>query len=134
MTGGINVYASFDAGINLNKVSHWVFPNNVGYVHADIHELVYNPLNGVLYTGTDGGISYSVDNGANWINIWDGLTIMQFYRIDGVEANQDLLLGGTQDNGTNIYSGSFDYEHIFGADGMDCKIDYNNNQNLLFSY
>jgi len=135
ITGGINVWRSTDGGVNNTAVSQWNQPTGAfEYVHADIHELTYNPVDGKLYVGSDGGVSVSSDNGQTFTNIWDGLQIMQFYRIAGVEANPNLIIGGTQDNGTNVYSGSPNIQHIYGADGMDCVIDYNNNSTLYFAF
>ena len=135
ITGGINVWRSTDGGATNTAVSQWNEPTgSFEYVHADIHELAYNPVDGKLYVGSDGGVSVSSDNGLTFTNIWNGLAIMQFYRIAGVEANPNLIIGGTQDNGTNVYSGSPNIQHIFGADGMDCVIDYNNNSTLYFAF
>lgn len=135
ITGGINVWRSTDGGVNNSAVSQWNEPTGgFQYVHADIHELTYNPVDGKLYVGSDGGVSVSSDNGQTFTNIWDGLQIMQFYRIAGVDSNPNLIIGGTQDNGTNVYSGSPNIQHIYGADGMDCVIDYNNNNNMYFAF
>jgi hypothetical protein len=135
LTGGINVWRSTDGGVTTNAVSKWNEPTgSFEYVHADIHELTYNPVDGKLYVGSDGGVSVSSDNGQTFTNIWDGLQIMQFYRIAGVESNPNLIIGGSQDNGSNVYSGASNILHIFGADGMDCAIDYNNPNTLYFAF
>ena len=134
ITGGVNVWRSTNGGVTNSLIAHWWSPAGTPYVHADIHELTYNPLNNALYCGSDGGISVSTNNGQTWTNIWNGLQIAQFYRIAGVEANQNLLLGGTQDNGSNKYTGTPNIEHILGGDGMDCMIDYNNNNNMFYSF
>ena len=134
ITGGVNLWRSTNGGATNTCVTNWSEPSgSFEYVHADIHELVYNSVDNKLYCGSDGGISVSSDHGVNWTNIWDGLQIMQFYKIAGVENNQNLLVGGAQDNGSNKYTGTTNIEHIYGADGMDCMIDYNNNNNLYYS-
>ncbi len=134
ITGGVNVWRSGNSGTSNTMIAFWDSRVASQYVHADIHDLVYNPLDNRLYCGSDGGISFSTDNGLTWTNIWNGLQIMQFYKIAGVEANQNLLLGGSQDNGTNLYTGSMNIQHILGGDGMDCMIDYNNNNNMFYSF
>ena len=135
ITGGVNLWRSTNGGATNSCITNWSEPSgSFEYVHADIHELVYNSIDNKLYCGSDGGISVSSDNGVNWTNIWDGLQIMQFYKIAGVENNQNLLVGGAQDNGSNKYTGTTNIQHIYGADGMDCMIDYNNNNTLYYSY
>ncbi|MBW2939095.1 HYR domain-containing protein, partial [Aureisphaera sp. CAU 1614] len=132
VSGGVNVFRSTDGGVNHVNSAHWVIGGQ--YVHADIHDLVYNPLNNNLYCGSDGGISVSTDHGVTWNNIWDGLGIMQLYRIAGVDSNPNLLIGGAQDNGSNKYTGTTTIEQIYGADGMDCMINYNDNNTLYYSF
>ena len=133
--GGINIWRSTDGGVNNTCITNWFEPpGGFQYVHADIHELVYNPVDSRLYCGSDGGVSYSTNNGLTWTNIWNGLQIMQFYKIVGVEANQNLLICGSQDNGSNKYTGTTTIQHILGGDGMDCMIDYNNNNILYYSF
>jgi hypothetical protein len=135
ITGGVNLWRSTNGGSSNTCITNWFQPpGGFQYVHADIHELTYNSVDGKLYVGSDGGISVSADNGLTWTNIWNGLQIMQFYRIAGVEADQNLLLGGAQDNGSNKYTGTTTIQHIYGADGMDCMIDYNNNSNVYYSF
>lgn len=135
ITGGINVWRSTNGGTTMNCMTNWFEPSgSFEYVHADIHELHYNPLDNKLYCGSDGGISVSTDHGQNWTNIWSGLQIMQFYKISGVESNQNLLVGGTQDNGSNKYTGSTTIQHILGGDGMDNMIDYNNPNTMYYSF
>ena len=134
ITGGVNVWRSVNGGVSHTLSAHWYFPSAPQYVHADIHDLSYNLLDNKLYCGSDGGISVSTDNGVTWTNIWDGLQIMQLYKIAGTESNEDLLLGGAQDNGSNKYTGTTTITHIQGGDGMDCMVDYNNNNNLYYSF
>jgi photosystem II stability/assembly factor-like uncharacterized protein len=135
LTGGINVWRSTDFGFNFSINSHWnwntMTANNLEYTHADIHELVYNPLDGSLWCGSDGGIFRSLDDGVNWsdrssVGSTNGLQITQFYRIAGVPTNANVLIGGTQDNGSNRWNGGNDITHFDGADGMDCMIAHNN--------
>lgn len=118
--GGVNVWKSTDGGVTYTIQSNWTYPNAIGYTHADIHYL--NIYNGDVYCGSDGGIFVSSDGGNNWTDKSAGLQITQFYKLSTSQTNSSLVLGGTQDNGTNLYSGSNNWTHVVGADGMECII------------
>ncbi len=120
-TGGINVWKSTDFGASWTITAHWYEDGNtVGYTNADIHALEFNGT--TLYCGSDGGLFETVDSAGNWSNLSDGLAIMQFYKID-VEGTE--IIGGTQDNGCNQWMiGTTTAEHVRGADGYVCLIDY----------
>ncbi len=127
MIGGINTWVSENFGSDWTITSFWYDDGNpIGYTHADIHALEINPLNNHLYCGSDGGIYKSTDFGETWIDLTPGISNTQFYRIAGYEPEEYLIIGGTQDNGSNKWTGGSTFEHILGADGMDCMIDYSN--------
>ncbi|HSH39505.1 MAG TPA: hypothetical protein VK993_12040 [Chthoniobacterales bacterium] len=71
-------------------------------VHADNQVLVFAPSNSsVAYMGTDGGIYRSDDGG----NTWDPrnnttFRATQFQSIATHPTDREIMLGGTQDNGT----------------------------------
>jgi len=132
MSGGINTWRSGNYGVSWSLMSMWDTPAG-DYTHADIHALEINPLNSRLYCGSDGGIFYSDNFGADWTDISSGLQPMQWYRIAGTPGNSNLIIGGTQDNGSNKYTGSATVTHLYGADGMDCMINYNNSNILYIS-
>ena len=129
ITGGVNVWRSEDGGISMNISSHWYYKdllqNGLQYTHADIHELVYNPVDGSLWCGSDGGVFASFDDGQTWEDRSSlgapGLAITQYYRISSFPGNP-VIIGGTQDNGSNRWAGGADIIHFDGADGMDCMI------------
>jgi photosystem II stability/assembly factor-like uncharacterized protein len=129
-TGGINIWKSTNAGNDFTCNTYWVYPpTSFGYVHADVHTLDF--IGNVLYTGTDGGFFKSTNFGANWIDLSAGLATTQFYRFGGTPMNPDLLIGGTQDNGTNRYTGV--WTHVLGADGMEAAVDYTNPNTMYCS-
>jgi hypothetical protein len=133
--GGIDLWKSDDNGVNWSIITHWFEPfNTIGYNHADQHALEINPLNNRIYTGTDGGIYYSSDNGDNWNNITIGLQISQLYKIADHDPDPDLLFFGTQDNGSNkLSNGSLTMEHLLGGDGMECIISPTNSSLIYAS-
>ncbi|MBK8549715.1 MAG: T9SS type A sorting domain-containing protein [Ignavibacteria bacterium] len=130
-TGGINVWKSTNGGTNFISQTYWYYPDGYSYVHADIHALEF--FGSRLFTGSDGGVFYSTNNGTNWIDRSPGLDIMQFYRIGGTPSNANFIIGGTQDNGSNIFKNGI-LTHIFGADGGEAIIDYTDTNIVYCEY
>jgi hypothetical protein len=136
ITGGINLWRSTNFGVNFANATEW-FEDGAPvskYVHADIHNLAYNPLNNRLYVCSDGGVSYSDDNGVNWTQTWNSLQIAQYYKMSGYAPDQNRLIGGLQDNGTMLKkTASTNFDHIEGADGYSAIIDFSNSNILYFN-
>lgn len=130
--GGINVWETTNGGSSWNIKSHWYYPPNIAYTHADIHSLDF--FGNTLYCGSDGGVFRSNDNGNAWEDISEGLQISQFYRISVSVSDPDKILAGAQDNGTNLFSSENGYEHILGGDGNGAAIDYTNDDVMYASY
>ena len=120
---GILTWRSMDGGINWVATTEWSFPNNTGYTHCDMHWAHFE--GGTLYVGSDGLVSKSEDSGETWTDLTTGIGIRQFYRIGGSKNHPYKLLGGSQDNGTSVYSTDYWHEWL-GADGMECLVDYSN--------
>ncbi|MBK7173476.1 MAG: hypothetical protein IPH84_09620 [Bacteroidales bacterium] len=134
IVGGINTWSSGNWGTSWTITSWWdTRGNTIGYTHADIHDLAINPLNNYLYCCSDGGVFRSTDFGLNWTDLTAGIANTQWYRIAGIETNSNLLIGGTQDNGSNKWTGSTIMTHIQGADGMDAMIDHSNSNIMYYS-
>lgn len=117
--GGINVWKSTDGGVTYDIKSHWFYPPNVAYTHADIH--VLEMFGNRLYCGSDGGIFKSTNGGNGFADLSDGLSVMQFYRIGGSEQVPHKIIGGTQDNGCNLINAEVAL-HTNGGDGMEALI------------
>ncbi len=128
--GGVNVWGSDDGGANWEISSHWVAPNPIGYTHADIHFLSYE--GSTIYCGSDGGIYRSNNDGGTWNDLSDGLGITQFYRLGLSETNPDLIIAGSQDNGTFLLENG-SWFNVLGADGMEALIYPNNEQRMIGS-
>ena len=130
--GGINIWWSFDSGDHWSITSHWRQDwDEYEYVHADIHELIFN--NSILYAGCDGGIFKSTNSGLVWTDISEGLGIMQPHKIGIINTNTDLVYMGTQDNGVNKFSGSTTVDNVRGADGFECIIMPSNSDTVFCS-
>ncbi len=121
---GVRTYRSTDAGSNFTQLNITTASN----LHGDVHALERNPLNGYYYMGDDGGVYRSTDNGVTWLNISLNLVIGEYYRISGYEANNEMILGGTQDNCQFLRtSNTSNFINVLrNYDGMDNIIDYSN--------
>lgn len=119
-TGGINLWESTNGGYDFEAKTFWIYDESTSdsYVHADIHRLEY--LGSDFYCGSDGGIFKSSNHGNTFTDLSDGLQHSQFYRIDVADYNSQRIIGGTQDNGTNLRNDG-DWIHVIGADGMEAQ-------------
>ncbi|MFC1733885.1 T9SS type A sorting domain-containing protein [candidate division KSB1 bacterium] len=126
--GGINIWKSTNGGSTWTLNAHWT-GSGAPAIHADIHSLDFNPHNGRLYSGNDGGIYYTSNGGSSWIDVSSGLGISQVYKIGQSASQKDLVINGYQDNGTAIYNnGTWTTE--IGGDGMECIVDPTNTNYL----
>ena len=120
--GGVNCFKSSNGGTTWNISSHWWGDCSVPSVHADLHVLEYNPLNNRIYAGNDGGVYYSPDQGASWVEITNGLPISQVYKIGQSATVRNKTVNGYQDNGSSTYMGDY-WQFVLGGDGMECAVD-----------
>lgn len=99
--GGV-VRQATDGG---NGVSGNSFKQDSSGLHADDHALVFDGA-GNIYCGNDGGIwkrSAAATAGAAWTNLNSSpLNTLQFESIAVHPTDQFLMIGGTQDNGTEF--------------------------------
>ncbi len=117
-SGSVNIWKSVNSG------QTWTITTNNGGsdVHVDLHTLVINPLNNTCYAGNDGGIYKTTDKAATWTDISAGLSILQVYRMGASASNPDIIIEGSQDNGTYLYEAG-NWNHVIGGDGMECTVD-----------
>ncbi len=121
-SGSVNLWGSSDGGETWELTAHWYGAEGNPYVHADQHTLAVNPLNNICYSGNDGGLYKTLDKGNSWIDISDGLSILQIYRMGASYSNPDIILEGSQDNGTFMYNAG-SWNSVAGGDGMECAVD-----------
>lgn len=136
-TGGINMWSSEDGGVTWDGISYWL-ANYGPSIHADQHQLAYNPVSGNYYMCNDGGLYVTNQPilgswndainvpGYQWPTVWTplsgGMQTSYFYRVGTSRDNPDYVIAGAQDNSTFYYDLN-DWYNLFGGDGMECFID-----------
>ena len=85
-----------------------------GPIHPDFHAFVFQPGNSAtIYVGNDGGIFKSTDRGGTWTTLNSELAITQIYPGGALHpSNRNIILAGTQDNGTIKYSGFAPWDEV----------------------
>lgn len=98
--------------------------------HVDTHVLKFAATTGGfrLYTGNDGGVWFTDNPTASPVTWQPGnnanLTITQFYPGHAINpSDENISFGGTQDNGTEKYSGLQAWDHVTCGDGAWAAID-----------
>ncbi len=103
------------------------FARNDDTLHADEHALAIAPSNpSVVYTGSDGGIWRSTNNGTNWTSLNNiNFSATQFQGVAVHPFDRNFLMGGTQDNGTICKAPDGTWSHCRDGDGGYAVIDNN---------
>ncbi|MGH2571459.1 MAG: hypothetical protein ACRDGR_09545, partial [bacterium] len=116
--GGIRLYRSTDGAQNFLVIAQ-------GQVHVDHHDARYQPgSSNKLWVATDGGVYQTTDDGDAWTDRNAGLGTFQFYDICVAQSDPLRLVGGTQDNGTDVRPGGSNFwSDGLEGDGMPCVID-----------
>ncbi|NOS86063.1 MAG: T9SS type A sorting domain-containing protein [Ignavibacteria bacterium] len=127
--GAVDIWRTTDGGTSFQNITNGYAG---GVVHVDEHNMDFNPANSnELMAVNDGGIWKSTNRGTNWINLNEGLTLTQFYRIASDQNNFNHILGGTQDNGTQRTLGTSNWAAAFGGDGGEVCFNTPNPQFIL---
>jgi len=96
-------------------------------LHVDQHALAFSAGGSRLYVGNDGG-AYRTDNptavSISWLNLNSTLNITQFYPGHSIHPSSQFIgFGGTQDNGTQKFTGSPLWTELTCGDGGWTAID-----------
>ncbi|MHC4512541.1 MAG: WD40/YVTN/BNR-like repeat-containing protein [Planctomycetota bacterium] len=122
LVGGVRLYRSINGG------SSW--QNAYSGSYYDYHVVVSHPgyngtTNQTVFHGNDGGIYRTTAFKAatlRWQELNNNLGITQFY--GAAISPSGRVLGGTQDNGTLLYTGNKEgWTRPIGADGCFCAAD-----------
>jgi photosystem II stability/assembly factor-like uncharacterized protein len=138
----VNANVVYVSGVELYKaifnpgLGTWAVTNVGSNIHPDSHTLNFDPLNSqIIYSGNDGGIYKSNNGGTSWSDsINKGLSLLQFECIDHNNNSDAIVIGGTQDNGTELYRNSPVWHHSDDGDGGYCAVNRVNNNHMLSSY
>lgn len=92
-------------------------------IHPDQHSIAFEPDRpDTIYAGCDGGLFRSPDRGITWQTCNNGLVVSEFEYVAHDPGSARWLVGGTQDNGTNRWTGPATWEHVDDADGGDVVV------------
>ena len=92
-------------------------------IHPDQHAIAVQTANpNLIYIGNDGGLFRSPDRGTTWVHCNNGLVISEFEYLAQNHGASRWLISGTQDNGTERWTGSSIWEHVADGDGGDCAV------------
>ncbi len=142
--GGVQLWRTVDGNSigDFSQISQWTPRNTTTFVHADVRDMLvveHSDGSARVIVGCDGGVFIEDDDPSTTKDYsdwdWDDISgsyldITQFYGID-ILNESTLVLGGTQDCGTNRYLDG-DWENLQGGDGGRCLINYND-ADVMFS-
>ncbi len=127
--GGTNLYRSTNGGGSFTRVggyndasSYALYANS----HSDFHSMTFYPNNpNAMINGHDGGLSKTdnvLEQPQTWTKLNNGYVTSQFYAIaiDPQAGNDNLIIGGLQDNGswgTESTDYSTEWFDLFSGDG-----------------
>ncbi|MBL7815883.1 MAG: T9SS type A sorting domain-containing protein [Saprospiraceae bacterium] len=130
-TGGVNVWKSTTSGASWSCIGHWS-GSGAPYVHADNHDMMF--VGTSLWVANDGGVFTTSNGGSTWTDKSSNLPIAQMYGFGQSATNANILIGGHQDNGTNLTTNAgTSFSEVLGGDGMLCFIDKTNSNNAYAS-
>lgn len=123
-----------DNGLVFNNISSGSGPGTGG-VHADQHTFAFDPGNpAIVWAGNDGGLFRSTNGGDSWEARNRDLATLQYLNISSHPQWENVIIGGTQDNGTHRYGGHPAWKFSRGGDGGFTAIDQANPMRMYSSY
>ena len=155
---GVDMWGSENGGETFSKTTFWVDVLGKS-AHADHHWGEFSPVSGEFFLATDGGLyktknlapsnqklllsCYNYDSWnyfntdcyefpTTWEYAGNGIANNEFYAIEVSKSNPDMVIGGTQDNGTFLYKNG-KWTSIFGGDGFVPLINPQNPNNFYAS-
>ena len=109
---GSNILRSTNLGVTWSDIT---VINNVS-PHTDHHAIVFDSSNRMLL-GNDGGIWRYDSTVPSWTDLNGDLDTIQFQGIGLHPTSATTIVGGSQDNGTELYTANPDWAETDGGDG-----------------
>lgn len=138
LIGGIDLFLSTDGGNTWSQKTSWWGGCGRPYVHADQHNIVFQPGNpNVILFANDGGVYRSTDGGNTFsFKGWNYNVTTYYSCAMHPHAGNHQFLAGSQDNGTQLYysPGMNTTFEILGGDGGYCHIDQDQPSYQFASY
>ena len=131
LAGGGMLIRSTNGGSNWTDAS----AANGWQLHADYHAITWNSTGTDVWVGNDGGYVHSADAGLTFDSSANFLPITQYYHIDTGVSNDNVIAGGSQDNGTSMTTdGGVSWRYLDGLDGSSTVIDPNSTNRIWVSW
>lgn len=122
LVGNVILFRTADANSPNPTWTHLGFNN----MHVDQRALAFSPaLNGLAYSGNDGGVWKSLSSGASdtWVNLNQNLPGILPYSV-GL-SRDDTIIVGTQDNGAVFSPRLGQWDNLWMGDGGHSMMDPN---------
>ncbi|MBC8346301.1 MAG: T9SS type A sorting domain-containing protein [Candidatus Marinimicrobia bacterium] len=139
--GGTNLYYSTD-GVATTSRNFKFGGYGADNHHPDQHDVIlFKDTPFKVLSASDGGVHVMNDHNAwdkKWESLNNGYVTTQFYTIaiDPSGTYPDLVMGGTQDNGTyetTVKDVENPWEHVNGGDGAYCSVIHSGKAYILSS-
>ena len=103
--------------------------------HADHHTMTFDSTNRLL-DGNDGGIwrLETISPGVTWTNLNGNLGITEFVGVALDPTSTTIAYGGSQDNGSEKFTGSTTWTAIAGGDGGFVRVDQTTHSTLYHEF
>jgi hypothetical protein len=136
--GTLAAAQSVDGGNSWAIKTWWLYSQFAAlpYAHADHHAAVFKTTGTPsIILGNDGGFSVSEDDGATFSTAKNrGLVSHLFYTVAGNAQFPNVVIGGTQDNGTRLRTGNgATFNQVIGGDGMGAAYSQANTNTVIGS-
>jgi photosystem II stability/assembly factor-like uncharacterized protein len=119
--GGIDILKTTNGGSSWSNITQGYSTRKF---HPDQQAFAFNPLNpSTIYVVGDGGVMKSYNGGQSFVDLNHSLAITQFIGLAVSASDTNIVLAGSQDNGTEIFQGDLNWDLVADGDGGYTEID-----------